>query len=133
MKQRLWGTLVVALVAVACVVRPATAQSEVFSGTGYSEQGSRFDLVIVKTGNRLKFDLTAQSATTSMAGTPRCDSVDLHPDGTFLTHCGKFQTQDPGRYRLEGNLTTARIDTVFRFGRAEFKLARGPLATSKAR
>mgnify|MGYP000113653112 CR=1 FL=1 len=36
MKQRLWGTLVVALVAVACVVRPATAQSEVFSGTGYS-------------------------------------------------------------------------------------------------
>lgn len=109
-------------------IQELRAQTEVFSAASISEQGGQYTLVIHKTGNRLRFEITAISAQSSMSGLPRCDSVDLRPDGTFLSHCSGFQPQDPGRYRLEGTLTTARIDTVFRFGRAEFTLSPGPLA-----
>lgn len=109
---------------------PVSAQTETYSAAAISEQGGQFTLVIQRTGSRLKFEITAVSAQSSLSGVPRCESVDLRPDSTFLTHCGGFQPQDAGRYRLEGNLNqkTARIDTVFRFGRAEFKLVSGPLA-----
>jgi hypothetical protein len=129
MKRRVsMGLFATSLLLVASSIHPVRAQTEVFSAASISEQGGQYTLVIFKTGSRLRFEISAVSAQSSMSGLPRCDSVDLRPDGTFLSHCSGFQPQDPGRYRLEGSLTAARIDTVFRFGRAEFKLSPGPLA-----
>jgi hypothetical protein len=103
---------------------PACGNAQVYSGTAYSNQGSKFTLTIHRGGNRLRFDLDAIAGATSLSGTPVCDRVDVSPVGHFKTYCGKFQAQDAGRYILEGNLNQliVRIDTVYRFGSAEFKL-----------
>ena len=131
--KRFWIRSTIVVLCCGKLLNDAAAQSETYSAAAVSEQGGRFTLVIHRTGNRLKFDITAQSAQTSLSGVPRCESVELRPDGTFLTHCGGFQAQDADRYRLEGNLQAARIDTVFRFGRAEFTLLPGPLPTAGRR
>jgi hypothetical protein len=55
----------------------------------------------------------------------------------FLDGCGTrgggFQAQGPGRARLQGNLVSAKLDTVFRFGAADFKFSPGPLPASDRR
>jgi hypothetical protein len=106
---------------------PACAQSQTYSAVAYSNQGGTFELVIHRDGKRLRFDLKATAGATSLSGTPVCDRVELDGTGYFRTHCSKFQAQDGGRYILDGNLNqlSARIDTVYRFGSAEFKLVQG--------
>ena len=112
---------------------PTAAQTEVFHAVSVNDQGARFTLVVSKTGTRLTFVITARSAQTSLSGSPRCDAADLRPDGTFQTYCGGFQAQEGGRTRMQGNLVSARLDTVFRFGSAEFKFTPGPLPSSASR
>jgi hypothetical protein len=66
--MRCWFSSIVAALACAMTSNDAGAQSETFSAAAVSEQGGRFTLVIYKTGNRLKFDLNAQSAQSSLSG-----------------------------------------------------------------
>jgi hypothetical protein len=107
---------------------PACAQSQTYSGTGQGTQGGLFNLVIHRDGNRLRFDLDATAGATSLSGTPVCDRTTVDPTGFFQTRCGRFQAQEGGRVVLEGNLVQliARIEVVYRFGSAEFKLTRKP-------
>lgn len=115
--------------AVLFIAGPVSAQTQMYSALAYSNQGSKFTLVIRQEASRLRFDLDAVAGATSLSGLPRCQPVDLRPDGSFLTYCAGFQAQDPGQYILQGNLDqrSARLDTVYRFGGAEFKLEPGPL------
>jgi hypothetical protein len=105
---------------------PACVQAQTYSGTGHGTHGGLFNLVIHREGNRLRFDINATTGSTSLSGTPVCDRTTVDPTGFFTTRCGRFQAQEGGRVVLEGNLEqlVARIEVVYRFGSAEFRLIR---------
>jgi hypothetical protein len=109
----------------------AFAETEIFSGDVTNAVGSYFALTIQKTGSKLRFRMQARSAQTSLEGVPSCDSAELKADGSFTTYCNGFGNGVAGsalRVQLKGTLAEARIDTVARYGSAEFKLHPGPLA-----
>ena len=83
-------------------VIPAYAQTQ-YTSTAYNYQGTKYVLLIQRDGNRLRIDLDATAGATSMSGIPRCSMADLKPDGSFLSYCRGFQTQDQSGYELEGN------------------------------
>lgn len=107
---------------------PAHAENQTYFATAQGSQGGLYKLVIHRDGNRLRFDMEATTGSTSLSGTPMCDRTTLDGAGHFRTMCGRFQAQEGGRVMLEGNLNqlVAKIDVVYRFGSAEFKLQQGP-------
>ena len=134
---RRWSLIGLVCVFSGCLVaveNDAVAQVEQFSAETTNELGSHFTLVIKQSGSRLSFDIKAESAQTSLSGIPSCASTDLKPDGTFLTHCAGFGSGFGGssfRCQLAGNLSTARIENVPRFGTAEFRFVRGPMPAKR--
>ena len=101
----------------------ACSEASIYYGTAQSDQGAIFKLVIHRTGNQLRFDISATASTTSLSGTPVCDRATVDATGGFRSWCSRFQAQD-GRVPLEGNLNQliARVGPVYKFGTAQFKL-----------
>ena len=116
----------IAMAVIAAMPVRAQQQIQTYHAVAYSQQGSRFTLTIHRTGDRLKFDLDAVAGATSLSGIPRCQPVEIKPDTSWTTYCKGFQAQEPGQVLLTGHLDQliARLDTVHRFGSAEFKLTR---------
>jgi hypothetical protein len=92
----------------------AAAQSQAFKATASNNDGGKFALSIRQDGSRLRFDLSASGATSSIGGLPNCEAVNLQQDGSFSTYCKGFLTGDSRRYQLQGNLQqgVAKLDNV---------------------
>ena len=71
------------IIAALIVAMPACVQAQTYSGTGQGTQGGLFNLVIHREGNRLRFDMTATTGSTSLSGTPVCDRTTVDPTGSF--------------------------------------------------
>jgi len=106
---------------------PAHAETLTYFAQAQGSQGGLYKLTIHRDGNRLRFDMEATAGATSLSGTPVCDRTTMDSTGYFKTRCGRFQAQEGGRVVLEGNINQliAKIDVVYRFGSAEFKLQPG--------
>jgi hypothetical protein len=78
--------------------------------------------------DRLTFEMTAKGAVSNSGNLPACDRTTLRPNGTFSTYCNGFHQQGR-RYQLEGDLNqrTAKIENVWEYGSARFKLVPGVL------
>jgi len=127
--MRSWWS-VVAFFIVLGAFEGKAADEEYYSGQVINGFGSLFTLEIKKSGSRLSFDLAARSGTTTLDGTPKCESASLGSDGSYSTYCSGFGNGVAGtnsRVRLVGTLQQAQLDIVPRFGNAEIALKPGPL------
>jgi hypothetical protein len=120
--MRKLSTIIAGIIA-ALAGPPACAEGLTYYAKAQSDQGATFTLTIHRTGQRLRFDIKATASTTSLDGTPVCDSTSVDATGHFKSWCSKFQAQD-ARVPIEGNLNQliAQVGPVYRFGTARFKL-----------